>query len=103
MKAVKKGGEQSQWQKAETSASCALCTTNQVNSKYFMWKRYSALRMGEDVAETAEQLLPQNKKMAKYPLMGLGLGLISGMWQSTFLSQQDKMRIAHSAVGKPLP
>ena len=59
--------------------------------------------MGEDVAETTEQLLPRRKKMAKYPLMGLRLGLVPGMWGSTCQLQQDEMGIAHGAVGKPLP
>lgn len=59
--------------------------------------------MGEDFAETAEQLLPQHERMAKYPLMGLELSLVSGMWGSMCLLQQDEMGIAHSVVRKPLP
>lgn len=55
--------------------------------------------MVENVAETAEQHLPQ-RKMAKYPLMGFGLGLVFGMWGSTCLLQQVEMGTAHSAVEK---
>jgi len=50
--------------------------------------------MGEDVAETAEQLLLQHENVAKYPPMGLRLSLLSGRWGSTCLLQQDEMGIA---------
>lgn len=91
-----------QYKKEGSKSSDRSADTTQVNSKYCTWKRYSDLRMVEGVPETAEQHLPQ-RKMAKYSLMGFGLGLVSGMWGSICLLQQIEMGIAHSAVGKPPP
>lgn len=41
--------------------------------------------------------------MAKFPQMGLGLSLISGLWGSMRVLPDDKTEIAHSVVGKPIP